>query len=60
MMTAAVTITAAAMAVVTVTAVIPLLLPIDWLVGRGRAATNVLSDMAVATVLDHWETKKSG
>lgn len=43
----------------TVTAVIPLLLPIDWLVGRGRAATNVLSDMAVATVLDHWETKKS-
>lgn len=42
----------------TVTAVVPLLLPIDWLVGRGRAATNVLSDMAVATVLDRWEGKK--
>ncbi|MDO9020755.1 MAG: dicarboxylate/amino acid:cation symporter [Deltaproteobacteria bacterium] len=40
----------------TVLAVVPLLLPIDWLVGRGRAATNVLSDMAVATVLDRWET----
>ncbi|TAK25129.1 MAG: dicarboxylate/amino acid:cation symporter [Myxococcaceae bacterium] len=44
----------------TVTAVVPLLLPIDWLVGRGRAATNVLSDMAVATVLDRWESKSSG
>ena len=44
----------------TVTAVVPLLMPIDWLVGRGRAATNVLSDMAVATVLDRWETKRSG
>lgn len=37
----------------TVAAVLPLLLPIDWLVGRGRACTNVLSDMAVATILDH-------
>ncbi len=42
----------------TVIAVVPLLLPIDWLVGRGRAATNVLSDMAVATVLEHWETRE--
>ena len=42
----------------TVIAVVPLLLPIDWLVGRGRAATNVLSDMAVATVLDRWETRE--
>ncbi len=44
----------------TVIAVVPLLLPIDWLVGRGRAATNVLSDMAVATVLDRWESKSTG
>ena len=44
----------------TVTAVVPLLLPIDWLVGRGRAATNVLSDMAVATVLDRWASRRSG
>jgi len=41
-----------------VIAVVPLLLPIDWLVGRGRAATNVLSDMAVATVLERWETRE--
>lgn len=44
----------------TVAAVVPLLLPIDWLVGRGRAATNVLSDMAVATVLDRWESRDRG
>ncbi len=43
----------------TVTAVVPFLLPIDWLVGRGRAATNVLSDMAVATVLDRWADKEA-
>ena len=45
---------------VTVAAVIPLLLPIDWLVGRGRAATNVLSDMAVATVLARYEPRTDG
>ncbi|MBL8601116.1 MAG: dicarboxylate/amino acid:cation symporter [Myxococcales bacterium] len=39
----------------TAAAVIPLLLPLDWIVGRGRAATNVLSDMTVATVLDRWQ-----
>ena len=35
-----------------VATVIPLLLPVDWLVGRCRAAVNVTSDMAVAVVLD--------
>lgn len=39
------------------TVVIPLLLPIDWALGRCRAATNVLSDMTVATVLDRWESR---
>ena len=33
---------------------IPLLLPVDWLIGRCRAATNVLSDMTVAQLLDRF------
>ncbi len=33
-------------------AVIPLILPVDWIIGRLRAATNVISDMTVATLLD--------
>ena len=33
-------------------AAVPLLLPVDWLVGRLRAATNVASDLTVATLLD--------
>lgn len=33
---------------------IPLLLPVDWLIGRCRAATNVISDMTVATLLDRF------
>jgi DAACS family dicarboxylate/amino acid:cation (Na+ or H+) symporter len=32
--------------------VVPLILPVDWLIGRFRAATNVTSDMTVATILD--------
>jgi Na+/H+-dicarboxylate symporter len=35
-----------------VATVIPLLVPLDWLIGRCRAATNVISDMTVATILD--------
>jgi Na+/H+-dicarboxylate symporter len=31
---------------------LPLLLPVDWLIGRLRATTNVASDMVVATLLD--------
>lgn len=31
---------------------IPLILPVDWIIGRCRAATNVVSDMTVATLLD--------
>jgi Na+/H+-dicarboxylate symporter len=31
---------------------VPLLLPVDWLLGRLRAMTNVASDMTVATLLD--------
>ncbi|MES2201248.1 MAG: dicarboxylate/amino acid:cation symporter [candidate division FCPU426 bacterium] len=33
-------------------AVIPLVLPVDWIVGRFRAAVNVTSDMTVAMLLD--------
>jgi Na+/H+-dicarboxylate symporter len=32
--------------------VLPLVLPVDWLIGRCRAAVNVTSDMVVATLLD--------
>jgi Na+/H+-dicarboxylate symporter len=38
-----------------VATVIPLLVPLDWLIGRCRAATNVISDMTVATILDREE-----
>lgn len=33
-------------------AAVPLLLPVDWMLGRLRAACNVTSDMVVATLLD--------
>lgn len=33
-------------------AAVPLLLPVDWFIGRLRATTNVCSDMIVATLLD--------
>jgi DAACS family dicarboxylate/amino acid:cation (Na+ or H+) symporter len=33
---------------------IPLILPVDWIIGRCRAATNVTSDMIVATILDRF------
>ncbi len=33
---------------------LPVLLSVDWLLGRLRATTNVASDLTVATVLDRW------
>ena len=33
-------------------AVFAVILPVDWIVGRFRAATNVISDMVVAVILD--------
>jgi len=33
---------------------VPLVLPVDWILGRFRAATNVLSDMTVAVLLDRF------
>jgi len=33
---------------------VPLLLPVDWMLGRLRAMTNVTSDMVVANVLDRF------
>ena len=35
-----------------VAAVIPLILPVDWLIARCRSAVNVMSDMVVAITLD--------
>jgi Na+/H+-dicarboxylate symporter len=33
-------------------AAVPLLLPVDWLLGRFRATANVASDLVVATLVD--------
>lgn len=38
-------------------AVIPLILPVDWILGRARACTNVLADMSVAVILDRYEPR---
>lgn len=35
--------------------IIPIILPVDWILGRCRAATNVISDMTVALLLDRLE-----
>ena len=35
-----------------VVAAIPLVLPVDWIIGRARSAVNVMSDMLVAILLD--------
>lgn len=34
--------------------VLPVLLSVDWLLGRLRATTNVASDLTLATALDRW------
>lgn len=34
--------------------VLPVLLSVDWLLGRLRATTNVASDLTIATALDRW------
>lgn len=41
-------------------AAVPLLLPVDWVLGRMRAACNVSSDMVVATLLDRLVTSAAG
>jgi len=35
-------------------ATVPILLPVDWFLGRLRATTNVASDLTVATLLDRF------
>ena len=35
--------------------IVPLLLTVDWLLSRGRAMTNVVSDILVAVLLDHFD-----
>ncbi len=35
-----------------VAAAIPLVLPVDWIIGRARSGVNVMSDMLVAILLD--------
>ena len=38
-----------------VAAAIPLIMPVDWLLGRFRSGVNVMSDMLVAILIDRWE-----
>lgn len=45
---------AAGIPVAAVASVVPALLPVDWIIGRCRAATNVASDMVVAAVIDRF------
>ena len=40
-------------------AAVPLLLPVDWLLGRLRATANVASDLVVATLLDRLKPPRS-
>ena len=43
-----------------VEAVLPMLLTVDWVLGRGRAMTNVTSDLLVAVLLDRFHTPEPG
>ncbi|MEI6233575.1 MAG: dicarboxylate/amino acid:cation symporter [Planctomycetota bacterium] len=38
--------------------VLPLLFTVDWIIGRGRAMTNVISDMTVATLLERLDPEE--
>ena len=40
--------------------IVPLLLTVDWVLGRCRAMTNVISDMTVAVVLDRLARRRRG
>ena len=41
----------------TVAIVIPLIVPVDWILARVRSGVNVLADMVVAIVIDRWEAR---
>jgi DAACS family dicarboxylate/amino acid:cation (Na+ or H+) symporter len=38
---------------------LPLILPVDWIIARGRSAVNVMSDMLVAILLDAGRRERS-
>lgn len=40
--------------------VVPLLLTVDWVLGRARAMTNVSSDLLVSVLLDRWREDPEG
>lgn len=40
-----------------IAAVIPLVTPVDWIIGRCRSLVNVLGDMLGACLLDHWDKR---
>jgi DAACS family dicarboxylate/amino acid:cation (Na+ or H+) symporter len=39
-------------------AAVPLLLPLDWFIGRLRATLNVTSDLVVGNLLEAWERRR--
>ncbi len=39
--------------------VLPLLFTVDWIIGRGRAMVNVISDMTVATLLERLDPEEA-
>lgn len=39
----------------TIAAAIPLIAPVDWIIGRCRSAVNVLGDILGACLLDRWD-----
>ena len=41
------------------TEILPMLLTVDWILGRARTVTNVLGDMTVSIALDEHRSKKS-
>ncbi len=47
--------TAAGIPEATIAVMIPLIVPVDWIIARVRSGVNVLADMTVATVLNRWE-----
>ena len=40
--------------------ILPLLLTVDWILGRARSVTNVLSDMVLSTMIDRGRDARSG
>jgi len=51
--------TAAGIPEAMIAVLIPLIVPVDWIVARVRSGVNVMADMTVAIVLNRWERDES-